>query len=151
MSVPAGALSQPVTLRVLSAAGIAPNPPAGRSAASRPWDVGGIGPGGSGVVFSKPVEMSLRWTDVEPQFIEYWDGAAWDNLATSVDPARHTATASVPHLTVFQAFGAAAAAGDQGGSSGRVLIAVGVAAAVAIAAVGAWWTRVMRRRPGAPS
>ena len=136
-----------MTLRVLSAAGIAPNPPAGRAAASQPWDVSGSGPGGPVVVFSRPVEISVRWTGVEPQFIEYWDGAAWDNLATSVDPGGHVATASVPHLTVFQAFGAAAAAGDQGGSGGRVLLAVGVAAVVAVAAVGAWWTRVVRRRP----
>jgi hypothetical protein len=100
-------------------------------------------------VLSKPAEISVRWTDLEPQFIEYWDGSAWENLATSVDAGAHTATASVPHLTVFQAFGAASAAGDQGGNAGRVLIAVVIAAVAAAAVVATWWTRVVRRRPGA--
>jgi hypothetical protein len=115
--VPAGAVSRPV---VLSAA-VAPRAGLPAATISRPagaaivlsatTTAGGV-PSGDLHTFARPLTMALPYdpaglTPAEQSrlVIAFLNpaGRTWTNLVTRVDPAAHTLTAAVSHLTIFQA------------------------------------------------
>lgn len=134
-------------MRVLSAVAITPGPPPGRAQVGHAWDLDGSGAAGPVTVFARPIQVVLRYGGADPEFLFYWDGAAWDALPTTVDRAAHIATASVPHLTVFAAFTAMGASSSGGGSGAAVAVAVIVALAVAIGVIAVAARRRGRAEP----
>jgi hypothetical protein len=70
--------------------------------------------GPSGTTFSPPIDLVIAYdpaalaagvseTDL---VIRMWDGTTWIDLATTINTVTHTATAKVPHFTVFALFAA---------------------------------------------
>lgn len=108
--VPAGALTAPTTFVIGPVPGGAPPLPDGRGPVTPVIDVTAYGPGKVPVtVFNRPLRLVFHYKAAQPQVIASWDGQEWVNMATSVDPGAHIATATAPHLTPLVAFSSATA------------------------------------------
>jgi hypothetical protein len=108
--VPPGALNTTATFVIGPVPGGAPPLPDGRGAVTPVINVAATGPGNTPItVFNRPLRLVFHYHGDQPQVIASWDGQEWVNMATSVDTAARTATATAPHLTPLVAFANATA------------------------------------------